>query len=96
MRTSVTRLNTPVMVNDRTWFPHLPPGIVWSQLKAKGRQMRQPATMVAMAQAVMKPIAPLAVQMTSGTAKTLEYSRRMEILQKLRLRAQRNWNGMMI
>lgn len=44
---------TPVAVNDETWFPQYPSGMVLSQLNANGRQIRQPARMVAMAQATM-------------------------------------------
>ena len=70
--TSVMRFSTPVTVNDRTWSPHLPPGMVGSQFMAKGRQMKQPVRMVAMDQAAMKPMAPRAVQVTKGTGKTFE------------------------
>ena len=66
------RLREPVTVKDSTWSPHFPPGIVWSQLMAKGVQIRQPARMVANAHAAMKTMTLRVVQMTTGTAKTAE------------------------
>ncbi len=51
--TSVMRLMMPVAVKEETWFPQYPPAMFLSQLYAKGRQIRQPARMVAMVQATM-------------------------------------------
>jgi hypothetical protein len=51
--TSVTKLMAPVTVNEMTWSPQLPSGMVLSQLNAKGRQIKQPARIVATVQATM-------------------------------------------
>lgn len=91
--TSVTRFITPVAVNEVTWLPHDPPGIVWSQLKAKGRQIRHPASIVPIVQATITPIVAQDTRTTQVTGKMLRYRNKIEIFVQLRLRTQRNCNG---
>lgn len=91
--TSVTRLITPVTVNEVTWLPHEPPEIVESQLKARGRQIRQPARMVAMDQATITPMVIQHTYMTRATGKMRRYNSRMEILVQLKLNTHRNCSG---
>lgn len=91
--TSVRRFMTPVTVKEVTWFPHDPPGIVWSQLNAKGRHIRHPASIVPIVQATITPIVVQQIRTTHVTGKMLRYKNKIEIFVQLRLRTQRNCNG---
>lgn len=91
--TSVRRFITPVTVKEVTWFPHDPPGIVWSQLYAKGRHIKHPASIVPTVQATITPIVVQEIRTTQVTGKMLRYKNNMETFVQLRLRTQRNCNG---
>lgn len=91
--TSVRRFITPVTVKEVTWFPHDPPGIVWSQLYAKGRHIKHPASIVPTVQATITPIVVQEIRTTQLTGKMLRYKNNMETFVQLRLRTQRNCNG---
>lgn len=91
--TSVSRFMIPVTVKEVTWFPHDPPGILWSQLYAKGRHIRHPASIVPIVQATITPTVVQQTRTTHLTGKMLRYKDKMEIFVQLRLRTQRNCNG---
>lgn len=67
--------------------------MLWSQLYAMGRHIRHPASIVPIVQATITPIVVQQTRTTHVTGKMLRYKNKMEIFVQLRLRTQRNCNG---